>query len=92
MSESDASADDNASDDGDFDMQQSSPSQHEDQEELEALDDGIPTITRASSSDSSRPAKRKAKIEEDEYIMANPELYGLRRSVWLASLNLHEYC
>lgn len=83
MSESDASADDNASDDGDFDMQQSSPSRHEDQDDLEVIDDVLPTPTRASSSDSSRPPKRKAKVDEDEYIKANPELYGLRRSVCL---------
>ena len=36
---------------------------------------------RSSSQDSRRPAKRKAGIEEHEYIMNNPELYGIRRSV-----------
>lgn len=36
---------------------------------------------RASSSDSSRAVKRKALFKEDEFIKANPELYGLRRSV-----------
>lgn len=81
MSESEASPDDNASDDADFDMQQSSPSHHDDHDDLEVLDEGIPTPTRASSSESSRPAKRKANVEEDEFIKANPELYGLRRSV-----------
>ena len=35
----------------------------------------------SSSDDSRRPSKRKAGIEEDEYIMNNPELYGIRRSV-----------
>lgn len=84
LSESEQSADDNASDDGDFDMQQSSPSRHEDQEDLEVLDDAVPNSARASSSESSRPAKRKAN-EEDEFIKANPELYGLRRSVRIIS-------
>ncbi|PHH73771.1 hypothetical protein CDD82_5272 [Ophiocordyceps australis] len=32
------------------------------------------------SSDSSRPPKRKAPVAEEEYIQANPQLYGLRRS------------
>jgi len=36
---------------------------------------------RSTSIESRRPAKRKIGIEEDEYILANPELYGLRRSV-----------
>ena len=35
----------------------------------------------SSSDDSRRPSKRKAGIEEDEHIMNNPELYGIRRSV-----------
>ena len=81
LSESDASADDNASEDGDFDMQQSSPSRHDDHDDLEIIDDTVPSPTRASSSESSRPVKRKANVEEDEFIKANPELYGLRRSV-----------
>lgn len=38
-------------------------------------------IDRSSSQDSRRPTKRKAPLDEDEHIMANPELYGLRRSV-----------
>jgi chromodomain-helicase-DNA-binding protein 1 len=33
------------------------------------------------SQDSSRPSKRKASAEKDDYITQNPELYGLRRSV-----------
>ena len=36
---------------------------------------------RSTSQDSRRPAKRKAGLEDDEHIMNNPELYGLRRSV-----------
>lgn len=72
MSESDNASEDNASDDGDFDMEESIPSQHDDAEE-----------ERASSIDSNRVPKRKAAVAEDEYIKANPELYGLRRSVRL---------
>jgi chromodomain-helicase-DNA-binding protein 1 len=34
-----------------------------------------------SSQDSSRPLKRKASSEKDDYMTQNPELYGLRRSV-----------
>lgn len=34
---------------------------------------------RSTSTESRRPAKRK--LEPDNYILANPELYGLRRSV-----------
>jgi len=35
---------------------------------------------RSTSTESRRPAKRKLDLE-DEHIQANPELYGLRRSV-----------
>ena len=35
----------------------------------------------SSSEDSVRPPKRKPSVEDDEHIMENPELYGLRRSV-----------
>ena len=90
LSDSDASADDNASDDGDFDMQQSSPSRHEDHDDLEIIDDTVPSPTRASSTESSRPVKRKANVEEDEFIKANPELYGLRRSVRAPASNSAE--
>lgn len=70
VSESDNSSEDNASEDADFDMEESLPSQHD-----EAVEE------RASSADSNRVSKRKAPVEEDAYIKANPELYGLRRSV-----------
>lgn len=36
---------------------------------------------RSTSSESRRPPKRKLGVEDDAHIMANPELYGLRRSV-----------
>jgi chromodomain-helicase-DNA-binding protein 1 len=70
MSESEQSTPDNADEDGDFDMQESLPSQHD-----ETAED------HASSTDSNRASKRKAPMGEDDYIKANPELYGLRRSV-----------
>jgi len=71
QSESD-SPEDNASDDGDYDMDDSPPSPQSD-----GADD-----TRSSSQASRRASKRKAAVEED-YIQQNPELYGLRRSVWI---------
>jgi chromodomain-helicase-DNA-binding protein 1 len=36
---------------------------------------------RSLSEDSVRPGKRKAEIDDEEYMKLNPELYGLRRSV-----------
>ncbi|RFU79960.1 chromo domain-containing 1 [Trichoderma arundinaceum] len=79
MSESEESSVADASDDGDFDMQATSPSQHGNDEEDENEDEDDVTAGRASSSDSGRAPKRKAPVE-DEYMKANPELYGLRRS------------
>ncbi|RDW88846.1 hypothetical protein BP6252_00878 [Coleophoma cylindrospora] len=68
-SESSESEANNASDDADFDMEDSPP----------------PTTVnnghdRSTSVESRRPAKRKLGVEDDEHILANPELYGLRRS------------
>lgn len=40
-----------------------------------------PRDARSSSQDSPRQRKRKVGAEPDEYILNNPELYGLRRSV-----------
>ena len=62
----------NASDDADFDMEDDLPSPQT---------DGAANGAASSSQASSRAAKRKAGTGEDEYIKANPELYGLRRSV-----------
>lgn len=64
----------NASDDGDFDM---------DDEVVNAQSDGgdAAADARSSSGDSHRSLKRKAGQDEDRFIKANPELYGLRRSV-----------
>jgi len=67
---SSAEQQDDASDDGDFD-----------QEEEVAHESNNATKERSSSQESRRPPKRKLGVEEDEHILANPELYGLRRSV-----------
>lgn len=69
MSESDVPTPDNASEDAEFDMQDSPRSRRE------VIED------RDSSSDSNRVPKRKAAAVEEEYMRANPALYGLRRSV-----------
>ncbi|PNY24508.1 Chromo domain-containing protein 1 [Tolypocladium capitatum] len=69
MSDSDGSSGGNASDDADFEMQDGVRSQH---------DDGVGQ-DRESSADS-RLSKRKSPVAEEEFIQANPELYGLRRS------------
>ncbi|KAI1259787.1 P-loop containing nucleoside triphosphate hydrolase protein [Xylariaceae sp. FL1019] len=70
--EAEADLDDGAraSNDGDYDMEESPAPSHSD----EHRDD------RSSSRESQRAPKRKAVIEEDDYIRENPELYGLRRS------------
>jgi chromodomain-helicase-DNA-binding protein 1 len=73
-SDSDESDNDNASEDADFDMEDSVPSPQSD----------VAPEERSSSRESRRAPKRKAAVEEDEYIKANPELYGLRRSVWIS--------
>lgn len=67
---SSAEQQDDASDDGDFD-----------QEEETAHESNHTMKERSSSQESRRPPKRKLGVEEDEHILANPELYGLRRSV-----------
>lgn len=59
-----------ASDDADYDLEESpAPSQSDANRE-----------SRSTSHESRRVPKRKAVVEEDEYIRENPELYGLRRS------------
>jgi chromodomain-helicase-DNA-binding protein 1 len=73
-SESSAADAQGESDDADFDVQESPAVAAANGERHD----------RSTSIESRRPAKRKIGIEEDEYILANPELYGLRRSVrWL---------
>lgn len=54
--------------DEDFDVSMQAP------DDDEQSDDG-------SDSQSARPGKRKQAVEEEDYIMKDPELYGLRRSV-----------
>jgi chromodomain-helicase-DNA-binding protein 1 len=75
----------NASDDGDFDM---------DDDALNAQSDGgdVAADARSSSGDSQQSLKRKASQDEDRYIKANPELYGLRRSVRNQATTLHALC
>jgi chromodomain-helicase-DNA-binding protein 1 len=57
--------------DGDYDSESPPP------EQAESDDDARSSV----SQESSRPSKRKASPEGDDYITQNPELYGLRRSV-----------
>lgn len=82
--------DEESMDDTMHDMATSESDQEEDVEGEDDADFDIETppaetgaLRRASSSshDSSRPAKRKASMDDDEFMMQNPELYGLRRSV-----------
>lgn len=70
--ESDSSADVDAEGepDGDYDSD-SPPSEHAPSSRAQSV----------SSQESSRPLKRKASSEKDDYMTQNPELYGLRRSV-----------
>ena len=46
-----------------------------------AANAGSPGDMRSSSQDSPRQRKRKAGVEPDDYMLNDPELYGLRRSV-----------
>ncbi len=74
-SESSAADVQDESDDADFDMEDSPP----------PAAPGGGSQDRSTSPESRRPPKRKLNAE-DEHILANPELYGLRRSVrdcWL---------
>lgn len=43
-----------------------------------AMSDALSASSRTPSNDS---RKRKARFDEEEHIRANPELYGIRRSV-----------
>jgi chromodomain-helicase-DNA-binding protein 1 len=62
---------DNQSDDADFDMEGSPAASHSDGAQDE----------RSASNSSRQSTKRKTTNDEEDYIKANPELYGLRRSV-----------
>lgn len=68
QSDSSHSEDAEGSEDGDYES------------ETPAVQSDDPEVDRSSSEDSQRPRKRKASVEDDEYITKNPELYGLRRS------------
>lgn len=72
MATSELDEDDDApgEEDADFDMESPPPRQ------VDAMDHD-----RSSSESSSRPGKRKADVDDEEYMKQNPELYGLRRSV-----------
>lgn len=70
-SQSDISEERHASQDADYDMHEAVASQPDDDDDQ----------SRESTPNSNRPSKRKALVSEDDYIKANPELYGLRRSV-----------
>lgn len=80
---SDSPDENNASDDADFDM-----GDEIDDEPTNVQSDAAGD-SRSSSNESSRPAKRKAAVEEEDFIKANPELYGLRRSVWHSLISRH---
>lgn len=69
-SDSSADVDAEGEPDGDYDSE-SPPSEHAPSSRAQS----------SSSRGSSRPLKRKASAEKDDYMEQNPELYGLRRSV-----------
>lgn len=73
-SELDEDEDAPGEEDADFDMESPRPRQ-----------DDAHAHDRSSSEPSSRPGKRKADVDDEEYMKQNPELYGLRRSVGAAS-------
>ena len=60
------------SDDGEFDLESPLPPPP-----ARVATSGSPSPSEGSS----RRGKRKASVEEEDYINVNPELYGLRRSV-----------
>ncbi|TAQ88488.1 hypothetical protein B7494_g3200 [Chlorociboria aeruginascens] len=70
----------------DSDSSAAEPQDESDDAEYDLEDSPAPTATnggrlaRSTSTESRRPAKRKLGAEDDEHILANPELYGLRRS------------
>lgn len=58
------------SDDGDFDIETPPPAKPD-----------MASNELSSSEESHKYGKRKTGVEQDEHMMKNPELYGLRRSV-----------
>jgi len=79
MSESDEEEDAEGEDDADFDMRSPSP---DDQDDLPADN---------SSHSSTQLGKRKASVDDDEHMLQNPELYGLRRSVRLLDVSTRPF-
>ena len=79
VSPSEPSEKDNVSEDADFDTERSPETQHEEEEVVEE--------NQESSDDSNNATKRKGAPGETDYMNANPELYGLRRSVCFDDLN-----
>lgn len=76
-SESDADADGMEDDDEDAEGEDDADY---DVESLGVEEDDIRPASQSSHS-SIRPGKRKASIDEEDFVLQNPELYGLRRSV-----------
>ena len=74
--ESSVPSDQNASDDEEYNVLRSPASVSSNAQTCRS------SSSRAVSSDTSSRRAQKRKFEEDEYMQANPELYGLRRSVW----------
>jgi len=81
---------DESMDDAVHDMETSQSDGDDDAEGEEDADFDIETPPRengtmrrlsTSSGSSGRPNKRKASVDDDELMLQNPELYGLRRSV-----------
>lgn len=75
--------------------EESSPEDQEQSDDADFDEEDTPAATalngqrseRSSTVESSRPTKRKAGgTDQDRYMLENPELYGLRRSVGLTNL------
>jgi chromodomain-helicase-DNA-binding protein 1 len=78
------------------DASESSAENHDESEDADFdIDDTAPSAAandrRSTSIESRRPAKRKVAVE-DEHILANPQLYGLRRSVCDICLQTKSRC
>lgn len=75
VSDEDSDQDAEGSDDADYEDTRLTGAQHEESER-----------SRSPSVVSGKSKKRKMSMEEEDYILANPELYGLRRSVRIKRL------
>lgn len=74
-SDEDSDQDAEGSDDADYEDIHPAAAQHEDSDR-----------SRSPSIASDKSKKRKMSMDEEDYILANPELYGLRRSVRVKNL------